>query len=414
MNDSHELKKHVHVIHSYNKFTLVQRKLVNALLYNAYYDLPETNTFSIKTMDLCRLIGFNSRDLKNLKKSLKGLLATVIEWNIIDADSKDQERWVATTMLSSAEIYRGWCTYSYSDLIRELLYQPEMYGNINIELMRKFRSNYGLALYENCIRFQNIKQTSWFSMQTFRYLMGVDDGKYKEFKDLKKRVISVGVKEVNELSPINITPEINKGKNEIRFLISRDKKQEAMEVKDNIQTSIVDEMVDVFGVDKRVAFKLLEQFGESNVRAKIDLIYNSPSFKSGSIKQLAGYLIDALSKDYQPPVSSNQVIRKLEEKKESVKAERLRKESILTERYEKYINDIYMKIEKSIPTESYLQMKSLYTESIVSNHIAYSVYKKQGFEHPMIKLGFREYLRKKLPDKFENVLTLSQFEEVFE
>ena len=39
-----ELKKHVAVIHSSNKLTLLQRKIANALLFNAYEELLTRRT----------------------------------------------------------------------------------------------------------------------------------------------------------------------------------------------------------------------------------------------------------------------------------------------------------------------------------------------------------------------------------
>ena len=62
-----ELKKHVNAIHCSNNLSLMQRKLFNALLFNAYPELPHRSQFQITSKELCRLIGFNSNDYADSK-----------------------------------------------------------------------------------------------------------------------------------------------------------------------------------------------------------------------------------------------------------------------------------------------------------------------------------------------------------
>ena len=65
-----ELKKHVAIIHSNNKLTLLQRKIANALLFNAYKDLLDKDEHIIHIVKLCELIGYVSNDHKTIKKAL--------------------------------------------------------------------------------------------------------------------------------------------------------------------------------------------------------------------------------------------------------------------------------------------------------------------------------------------------------
>ena len=65
-----ELKKHVNLIHCSNNLSLVQRKLFNALLFNAYPELGFKQQFCIRTKKLCEMIGYRSNDYKSLKKAL--------------------------------------------------------------------------------------------------------------------------------------------------------------------------------------------------------------------------------------------------------------------------------------------------------------------------------------------------------
>jgi plasmid replication initiation protein len=193
-----EIKKHINAIHCTNNISLVQRKVFNALLYNAYHDLPKKSQFEIPVKLLSELIGYDSNDRKKLKNSLMGLITTAIEWNVLDSKNTDYSKWTASSIISSAKIENGICTYEFSSMMRELLYHPDVYGRIDMLVMSRFKSGYGLALYENCIRFQGLSNTGWMTLEVFRKLMGLAEGSYPVYCDFKKRVLDIALKEVNQ------------------------------------------------------------------------------------------------------------------------------------------------------------------------------------------------------------------------
>jgi len=232
-----ELKKHVNAIHCTNNLTLVQRKLFNALLFSAYPKLPHKTRFQIHTRQLCNLIGYNSNDYGKLKRALLGLVTIAIEWNVIDTLTGKEKNWKASSILASAELEGGHCYYEYSHMMKDFLYQPEIYGRIDMLLVAQFKSSYGLALYENCVRYQGLPQTPWFPLDIFRKLMGVFGEKYSAFKDFKKRVINIAVDEVNALSPISVDAEIerkNQKATRIRFKLARSLPKETGELKQDL------------------------------------------------------------------------------------------------------------------------------------------------------------------------------------
>ena len=85
------VKKHVAAIHVSGKLTLLQRKLSNVLLLNAYDTLTSQQVHMIDARTLCLMIGYNSNDMDTLKQSLRGLAETVAEWDMLD--DKGQQEW---------------------------------------------------------------------------------------------------------------------------------------------------------------------------------------------------------------------------------------------------------------------------------------------------------------------------------
>lgn len=417
-----ELKKHVNAIHCTNNLTLVQRKLFNALLFNAYPHLPYQNCFQIQTRELCRLIGYNSNDYASIKQALLGLITIAIEWNVIDCATGKESKWKASSILSSAELAGGICVYEYSQIMKELLFQPEIYGRVNIELMAKFKSSYGLALYENCIRYQSLPQTPWFTLEIFRKLMGVLGNKYSAFKDFKKRVLNMAIDEVNAISPITIFPEIerkNKQVLRIRFKLS---KNPIKDFEDEVQTSNHQELnlllSEIFGLSAKSIQSLLVQYEVEYIRGKVELIMLSPSFIAGKIRGLAGYLLEALKQDFKPSQSSKRVVEdKRKKRKQEIKniQEEKNQADKMKARYHQYLNNKINQYLTKLTKEQYDGLMNDFSLQIqYENTVMQGWYKKQRLEHPGVKSFFNHFILNKKPVGLEDILSFDSFVSIIE
>lgn len=321
-----ELKKHVGAIHSSGSLGLLQRKIANSLLFNAYDDLMIKDEYTISIKTLCTLIGYDSNDYKTVKAALMKLLSTVLEWNLVDRDADDgSEIWNASSIIADASIKGAVCTYSYSKRMKELLYMPEMYGRINMSVQAKFQSSYGLALYENCIRYKNLNFTPWMEWSLFRKLMGVDEKKYIIFRDFKKRVLDKATQEVNQLSDIDVEPELVKESGKvvsIRFKLKKKKSQEGLLLPENTQdcvSQVVNELKTGFAISVEGAKAIIMQYGLERVNEKIKYIKSKSSFKNKNVKNFHGYLIDALQYDF-GPIAKQEILN--EHKEESDKKQK--------------------------------------------------------------------------------------------
>lgn len=410
-----ELKKHVNAIHCSNNLTLIQRKLFNALLFNAYPELPHKQKFTIKGKDLCFLIGYNSKDTQKLKAALFGLITTAIEWNVIDCETGKENKWKASSILAAAELSAGICTYEYSQLMKELLYQPDIYGKINIHLVSQFKSSYGLALYENCIRYQGLQQTPWFSLDIFRKLMGVFDNKYLTFRDFKKRVLDVAVEEVNAVSSTNVIPEVervNQKVTRIRFKLGKQNQAKSAALPESLMDEgLFTTLTDTFGFSQPMVDEIFAKYDESYIREKVNVILQSDSFASGKIRGLAGYLLEALKKDYKLSKSSKTAMedqRKFKEAEEKMKKE---KEESRVGRYNQYVAkklDAYL---AKLSQEQYQILLNDFENHLQSqkNNILQGWYKKHGLDHPATQGGFNTFLKETRGNQLGEILSVEDF-----
>ena len=65
-------------------------------------------------------------------------------------------------------------------------------------------SPYAIRLYEMIIAWKSTHKTPVFELQEFRNRLGVEEHEYPRMTDFKRRVLDVAVKQVNELSNIQI------------------------------------------------------------------------------------------------------------------------------------------------------------------------------------------------------------------
>lgn len=301
IRDNQILKKHVAAIHIGAKLSLLQRKLVNALLYNAYDQLLTAQNHEISASVLCEMIGFDSKNIGYLKGALKGLMETVVEFDVLEEDG--ERSWEAMVLLPYAKIKGGTCTYRYERALAEKLFHPDVYSKINLSVLREMNSAHALVLYENCYRFEGIGHTAWWDVDVFRKLMGVNTmSSYKPFKALNRNVIQPAMKEVNKLSNIQVEMETRmKGRSVtgLRFIVrpNRQLSLVGMETEDDITQNPAYHALLAEGISKILARSWLLEYGEEHIFDKLDLA--SSQAASGKIKSSkAGFLKAAVEQDF--------------------------------------------------------------------------------------------------------------------
>jgi hypothetical protein len=292
------VKKNVAAIHVSGKLTLLQRKLSNVLLLNAYDSLITNTKHQIDARTLCMMVGYNSNDMETLKQSLRSLAETTAEWDMLDANGRQE--WGVSSLLSYAKLSAGVCEYAYSPALAEKLHDPKVFALINLNIQRRFTSGHALALYENCYRFVRTGSTGWWPIDLFRRLMGVDGSTYYEsFKHLNAKVIKPAVAEINKTSNILVTPELHKmGRQvtEIRFKIKENPQLAMLDIDDGeaVRQGPVYGALIKLGVSDRLARQWISEHGETYVLEKLAYLKGR-----GQVESPVRYLSAALREDYQ-------------------------------------------------------------------------------------------------------------------
>lgn len=421
--EKRELKKHAATIHCSNTLSLLQRKVSNALLYHAYPELMSKEEHEITVKQLCRLIGYQGNNHAVIKEALRGLISTVIEWNLID-DKTGQENWTASSILASVSLQGPLCYFAYSPRMKQLLHSPSMFGKIDLVIQSRFRSSYGLALYENCIRYRGLPQTKWIEIDLFKKLMGVQPGLYDIFRDFKRRVLDKAVDEVNMYSDLTVTPEyLKEGRKvvRVRFTLKERAKRTRLGDRQRVRvaalkslTGLKETLTKTFALSETQADELLAAHAPDYLLKKIEIVEASRQYKAGKVKNVAAYLMSAIKQDFKAPKEKPTEIISIEDARAEIEIGELRRvvENI-HDQYQAYREEVIEDVIEAIPApekENFMQAFMRFSEPAISTILRLQSHKytrESVMGSPQIRALLRRFAEREMQGI--SVVTLEEF-----
>ena len=300
--------------------SLLQRRAWNVLLANAYNELPNTDIYHVSIAELARKLGFDSKNEEYLKETLEALVDCTVKWNLLNKDKK--EVWGIASLLGSAEIENGICTYSFAAHLRLKLHNPRVYAKLNLRLQNQFKSRYALVLWEVCFDYfdpdRSKGETPYIPIETFRELMGLKNDEYASFPFLNRDVIKPAIKEINDLTDYHVEVEQKRFRRRVAELKFRIQRVRQLPVQESLFPDIDNlppvalELVQA-GVDKIVALQIDKRTWETinpDKRPEPDtypdfLAYISEkiemSLNAADVKNRGGYIVEAIRENYIDP-----------------------------------------------------------------------------------------------------------------
>ncbi len=200
------IDKHSSSIQISNKISALQRKSYNYMLKvakNEFKANPSLRKFTVTADELLLFFDFGKKNHKYIEEELNKLRKIEVRYNILNKDKK-RERWGSFSLIAGYEYKRGTITYSFPHQIEEMLLDSKMFAKINLITIKGLRSKYSIALYELAEDYINA-QIPNMTIEDFRELMGLEENQYYKFSMLRKRVIDVAVREINESENISFS-----------------------------------------------------------------------------------------------------------------------------------------------------------------------------------------------------------------
>ena len=230
------IDKHSSSIQISNKISSVQRKSYNYMLKIAKNELKNNaniRKFTITADELLLFFNFGDKHHNYLEKELDKLRKIDVKYNILGKDSK-RKKWGSFALIAGYQYERGVIEYSFPHQIEEMILNPKMFAKINLVTIKGLKSKYAIALYELAEDYINV-QIPKISIVDFKELMGLENSQYPNIKDLKRRVISISVEEINRSDNISFSLSyemIKTGRKITHIKFTIHKKEEVLQLKD--------------------------------------------------------------------------------------------------------------------------------------------------------------------------------------
>lgn len=277
--DIDPLKKPVNtlaIVPQNRKITALGRKAYNVMLNIAQAQGVEKESYRAPLSEIVSGIDYGSNDIDLIKKHLKAMAATIVEWN--SPTTGEGTKWTVCALISHATIDKvanqNFLEWGYAQPLRQELLSPSVFSKLSIGMLSQMHTHAGIALYEICTRYKNVGRTS---RQNWRWWLPVLTGQPNserllktEFRFFKRDTIKPAIAEVCAITDIEIELiEYKEGKSisDLQFLV-RSKAQVSLPLKNPpkpVDLSIIKKAVDL-GISEEKAEELLTKHGDLAMR----------------------------------------------------------------------------------------------------------------------------------------------------
>lgn len=254
-------------------------------MYNVMLDMSQAmgidqDVYRVPLTDIVSGVDYSSNDLELIKKHLRSMASTSVEWN--SPTTGEGPKWTVSTLIAHATLTkeRGqiWVEWSYAKPIKQELLEPSVFARLSLGMLSQMHTYGGIALYEICSRYRAIGKTS---RQEWRWWLPVLTGQPNnerlakmEYRFFKRDSIKPAIAEINAITDIEVElVEYKAGKsiNEVQFLV-RQKAQTSLLPKTSpkpVDLALIKRAV-ALGISDEKAEELLVQHGADALASGLD------------------------------------------------------------------------------------------------------------------------------------------------
>lgn len=209
MNSNLQIGKSNYLVEASYKLSLQEQRLILACLakIDSRQDVPKI--MSLTAQEYSETMGI---DVKNAHRELYKAAERLYDRSIkvSDPEKIEEFRWVqkkVTYIKGEGKIVLTWS----DDVLKYISQLKNRFTTYKLRYIASLQSSYSIRLYELLMQFSSTSERTIY-LEDFRSLLQLHD-KYQNFKDLNKKIIKPAIKELNEISDLNvILKTIKKGR----------------------------------------------------------------------------------------------------------------------------------------------------------------------------------------------------------
>ncbi len=308
------LRKPTATVQLSHTFSHGERKLLNTLMYYAQHQgtgYIANRRHEISLKDVYIGIGWsNSHNIDALKKHIRTLMTTVIEWNQYGEDRS--RGWEICTFITYGAIEQGRLTYTINERIAEDMVKPTLFAKVQLLVQGRFTRKHALILYEY---FQDMmgrgKSTNDVSIDFILGHLGLNPESYGKYKYLQRDVLKPAIAEINKYSDLTVSHKAIRSGRATTGISFRTERRASFQLTFDLPSSDllnysdeseaeVAELLEGKGVTGKIAKDLVKQYGVDSCR---DALVNlERTLKSGaSVNSTGAWLRSAIKEGWKPP-----------------------------------------------------------------------------------------------------------------
>ena len=194
-----------------------------------------------------------------LKDACDSLYEADFLWHSTDDDGNEKVNKSRFVQRASYSIGGGYAEIMFgNDVIPLITRLSEKYTEYDLKQIQHLKSTYSLRIFELLMKWSSVGKTAPIKVVDLREMLGIEDYKYKNMSDFKKRVIDLAMTEITETTDYKASYDQQKNGREVVSFIFKFSRKASAKDKNDKNTSEVRE----FTADERSEYskKLVKNF----------------------------------------------------------------------------------------------------------------------------------------------------------
>jgi len=172
--------------------TVLEQRLIRVLASNIKKDDDDFKEYEFKTKDLIKVLNVSdSRFYREIDKITDLLMQRIIKIKSINDKEFEKYHWVEV-----AKYKNGNLKLKINRELKPFYLSLDWYTKYQLKNIMQFKSTYSFRLYELLKQYEKIGNRS-ITIDDLRFSLAIDKKQYPKFANLKQKILSVALKEIN-------------------------------------------------------------------------------------------------------------------------------------------------------------------------------------------------------------------------
>ena len=297
--------KHNRLIEGRYDLTLQEKRLILWLVSEIKAEDKELRRYRVSIHELAEFIGIEKN--KNIYRQMAEIAEKLMK-RVIQIWSDDKQRLTLFHWVSAAEYNfgSGFVEFRLSDeLIPYLLELKKNFTKLALKYAVSLKSAHAIRIYELLKQYETIGERT-LEVASIRVLCGIGEKQYALYTDVKRNVIDIARREINEKTDIRFDyEEIKLGRkvHAIRFVISPNEEANDDPILDDPRLAKLLSNLQRHGIPEAQARAYLVEYDQDLERIEHAIKALEKQLKTTTkekIENPTAWLISAISADYRP------------------------------------------------------------------------------------------------------------------